>query len=68
MTAGQKSQLRDRLADIEWFKIQFQEDTLWDAMGNMTDDQRRMAHFYANHKKHLKLRNLLLQIGVKPNL
>ena len=66
MTPGQTSFLRDTIEKIDWFPIQFDNKNLFGILNKITDEQRRYFHFLILNKKHMKLRNMLIQIGVKP--
>lgn len=64
-TLNQKSLLTRRLKEEKWVTVQFNEETIFSALGRMSEKQYKYILFLLNTHKPLKLREVLIQLGVQ---
>jgi hypothetical protein len=64
-TIGQLSELEKRLKEEEWVNTQFNTDNLYEVLKTMTKNQYSYAWALIFNKKPLKLRDLLINLGLK---
>ena len=65
---NQRSTLEKTLKEISWVNVQFDTETIYDALKNITLKQYKYIIFLKANKKSLKLRDMLISIGVKQKI
>ncbi len=62
----QISTLANRLSEEDWIKVQFNTEEIFDAIKDITRNQYSYIYALLFNKRALKLREVLISIGLKP--
>lgn len=65
---GQVSNLVHYMKQDEMIQTQFNTETLYEALSETDLKTFNMIKWLRNNNKNMKLRNLLIEVGVKPNI